>query len=270
MVYVTIRTFGVQGFVERHPTLLVLTVLTSLPSVVICAIAAPKGVTTFFEIATKLILPLNHREIVTNKLTELQLEAMTLENKLHSGSPRKKGTGSMRRQLAELRSERGRWQKELRKSPVGRIVVAAILVAVNSAGWITVMARIAWSLVKPVLGDTFLQFHALPRTVWLISEVVAAIYFEIAILFGLCHNFPSLLLRPLAQGGISPRRMIVNILVLLVISVSLPLISRILGLTSLEVVGPYSDFAFLGRHPIWTSCYKAAFLMLLGMAGRIT
>ncbi|KAJ3043663.1 Limb region 1 -like protein [Rhizophlyctis rosea] len=270
LVYVTIRMFGVQGFVERHPSLLVLTVLTSLPSVVICAIAAPKGVTTLFSLATKLLLPFNHHEVVTNKITELQYEAMALENKLQNGTPRKRASVTMRRQLTDIRSEEQRWQKEYKKSPIGRIVLAAVLVAINSSAWLITMIRILWSSIKTVFGETFLGFHELPPYLWLLSEVIAVLYFEIVTLVGIYHTLPSLLPNNIPRGGLSSRRIILNIMLLLVISISLPLLARMLGLTSLENVGPYSDFAFLGRHPIWTSAYKAVVLVLLGMAGRIT
>ncbi|KAJ3166661.1 hypothetical protein HDU88_003144 [Geranomyces variabilis] len=279
LVYILTRLFGVEVFMESHPWLSALNIVTSLPCGLLCGLATPRGAAALFRSVSSVALPLDHRKQISLLITERDFEIMSLENRQHvlqsTAKASKKQSAahahSVDEELAAANQRILTLQCEIKQlkavreqNPIARGFMIFTLLALELLGWVAVMVRITASLADHVLGANVRPWNAgtSPPAWWRTSEYVALAFFSVSTTVGFYQLIPQLRLRPHKTPS---RHMVGNIVLLLLVSMSLPLICRSLGIATLAY-GPYAELPLFKNHPWAMSVYKAVTLWLLGPA----
>ncbi|KAI8922275.1 hypothetical protein DFJ77DRAFT_545101 [Powellomyces hirtus] len=280
LVYILTRLLGAEAFMDSHPWLSALNILTSFVCMFFCALVTPQGAASLFRYAASLALPLDHRTKTTCLITQHELDIMVLENQMHTlresiVKPRRPSAPqrdedveleTTKLRISTLRQEIVQLRQVEDQNPLARLLLVAIFFLLNSMGWVTVMLRITASLMNHVLSSNLRPWGVgepqPPPQWWPVTEPIALGFFSVSTIVGFFQRVPQLQLR---RHKTPAPRMVASISLVLLITMALPLICRALGI-SIVAYGPYANVPLIRNHPWLASSYKAFMLWQLGPA----
>jgi hypothetical protein len=162
--------------------------------------------------------------------------------------------------LKQLDTERRQMQKDLSQSPLSRNLTFLLLFLVSHFVWFLLIGYLTFNLIKglfdhedeqqqqqkfeSIIGRQTTSLLSMFGTVGTLTEIILILCFNLATIIGVYVIPPFRRLRP-RRNRMTVQQTIANVVLLLIISSSLPALVRVLGLTRFEHTGPYENFHVL-------------------------